>query len=503
VTSGAALRRARVALMAAVALAAAGAGLRPAAAGTADLRPAWDAARPLPNPDKGWYHHYLDNATNKYLLERDEELTSFPGMDHIYLRLAWAWLEPEEGRFRWDRIDEPIATWTARGLGAAFRITCKETSNVSDPEQRFATPRWVRDAGARGGHYVRGAEAGTDAPWEPDFGDPVFLEKLDRFLAAFAARYDGQPWLRYVDIGSFGDWGEGHTWAGSRKKYPYDVLARHVDLHLRHFRRSQLIVSDDFVYSLADPADRKRMHEKILAAGIGYRDDSILVDGYFGGHAAACTVRSPEFFRDAAPRAPTVLELGHYGTVKRLGNWTPRPGSSLERFGSGRTGADLLRGALELLQATWIGYHGYAREWLADNPALTVELLNRCGYWFFPHCAEWPDALRPGATGTVAIVWENRGVARAYRPYTLRLRLDGPRRIEVSRPAGNTRWAPGAPPSREAYEVAIPADAPAGDYELLFKLRADLAGRDVALPLAATREAGDGFHRLGRIRIAP
>lgn len=467
-----------------------------------DLRPDWDAARPLPNPDKGWYHHYFDNSIDRYLVERDEELTQFPGMDHIYLRLAWAYLEPEEGRFRWEVIDEPIAKWTARGLGIAFRITCKETS-VHRPEQQFATPRWVRDAGARGGHYRYGKAEGPDAPWEPDFDDPIFFEKLDAFLAAFAARYDGRPWLRYVDIGSVGDWGEGHTWAGSRRKYSLEVLERHVDLHRKHFRRTQLIVSDDLVYSLSDPADRQRLHEKILAAGIGYRDDSILVDGYFAAHAATCTVRSPELFRDAAARTPTVLELEHYGNVKTRGNWKAEPGSSLAKHGGGRTGPDMLRGALALLRATYIGYHGYAREWLADNPDLTVELLNRCGYWFFPHSVELPDAARPGKAAAVAITWENRGVARAYRPYALRWRLEGPRRIETSQPAGNDRWEPGAPPVREAYELALPADAPPGDYEVLFKLRAEHADRDVRLPLATSREAADGFYRVGRILVEP
>lgn len=198
-----------------------------------------------------------------------------------------------------------------------------------------------------------------------------------------------------------------------------------------------------------------------------------------------------------------MLELEHYGAVKRLGNWTPRPGSSLERHGGGRTGADLLRGALEVLRATYIGYHGYAREWLADNPDLTVELLNRCGYWFFPHSVELPEAARPGATAVAVVVWENRGVARAYRPYALWWRLDGPRRVEIRQPAANDRWEPGAPPTRESYEWALPADMPAGDYEVLFKLRAEHAERDVRLPLAASREAADGFYRVGRIRVNP
>lgn len=102
-------------------------------------------------------------------------------------------------------------------MGIGFRISCKETS-ADRIEQQFAAPRWVMEAGARGGCYRMGKANGPESPWEPAFDDPVFLGKLDRFLAAFAARYDRQPWVRYVGIGSIGDWGEGHSWAGSRKE---------------------------------------------------------------------------------------------------------------------------------------------------------------------------------------------------------------------------------------------------------------------------------------------
>ncbi|MCC6355130.1 MAG: hypothetical protein IT577_14660, partial [Verrucomicrobiae bacterium] len=59
-----------------------------------DLAPFHDAARALKNPHKGWYHHYPDNHISKYEIARDADLLEFPGMDHLYLRLAWAYLEP-------------------------------------------------------------------------------------------------------------------------------------------------------------------------------------------------------------------------------------------------------------------------------------------------------------------------------------------------------------------------------------------------------------------------
>src|SRR5512137_1803006 len=175
-----------------------------------DLTPLHDAARVLVNPHKGWYHHFPDNHPKKYEIARDADLLEFPGMDHLYVRLAWAYLEPKEGQFDWPVIDRIIEKWTAHGLGIAFRISCKETS-TDRVEQQFATPRWVMEAGANGGYYRMGKAVGPDGPWEPVFDDPVFLAKLDHFLAAFAARYDGKPWLRYLDIGSIGDWGEGHA----------------------------------------------------------------------------------------------------------------------------------------------------------------------------------------------------------------------------------------------------------------------------------------------------
>jgi hypothetical protein len=60
-----------------------------------DLTPLHDAARVLVNPHKGWYHHFPDNHPNKYQIARDADLLDFPGMDHLYIRLAWAYLEPE------------------------------------------------------------------------------------------------------------------------------------------------------------------------------------------------------------------------------------------------------------------------------------------------------------------------------------------------------------------------------------------------------------------------
>jgi hypothetical protein len=388
------------------------------------------------------------------------------------------------------------------GLGIAFRISCRETS-TDRIEQQFATPRWVKEAGAKGGFYRGGQEVGPDGPWEPVFDDPVFLEKLENFLRAFAARYDGQPWVRYIDVGSIGDWGEGHLHFGSRKSYGYHARKKHIDLHRKYFRNAQIVVSDDFVYAIADPQERRRMHAYIVEQGLTYRDDSILVDWYITAYPDTWTVRSPEFFDDVWQARPTILELEHYAHVKRAGNWLGAPGSSLAKFGNGRSGADFFHGALEVLRATYIGYHGDARDWHADNPELTVELLNRCGYWYFPHRVEIPEVLQVGRRHLLRVAWENRGVAPAYHSYVLQVRLVGPGMATYNFDAGNRRWLPGSRLSlhMEDYPVEIPEHLEAGSYDLGIRLFSTDETRPVYLALDPSLLDEQQYYMVGKVEI--
>ena len=95
---------------------------------------------------------------------------------------------------------------------------------------RYATPEWVEKAGAKGYNFTPGQLDENGAFWEPDYNDPVFLEKLDHFLAAMAARYDGNPEVAFIDVGSFGVWGEGHLWASTQMEYPGETIIRHTPM---------------------------------------------------------------------------------------------------------------------------------------------------------------------------------------------------------------------------------------------------------------------------------
>lgn len=137
-----------------------------------NLEKYWDSTRVCNNPHKGWCIHYFDNSISNYgnRLTPDDSLQDFPGLNDIYLRLAWSYLEPEEGVYNWELIDSVINRWIKWGHTISFRITCKETEMV------FATPEWVKKAGARG-EFIEHEDLSLKA-WAPDYGDPKYSTRF-------------------------------------------------------------------------------------------------------------------------------------------------------------------------------------------------------------------------------------------------------------------------------------------------------------------------------------
>jgi len=438
--------------------------------------PALGSADPdqvLNNPHKGWYWHYYDNGIQRYHEGIDKVYADFPGMQTIYIRLPWCELEPAEGDFRWDWIDAVAARHLPLGRTLAFCVSCKET----DREYPYATPRWVEEAGAKGQMLSKG----DYAVWEPDYEDPVFLEKLGNFHQAFAARYDGEPWVEWIDIGSYGDWGEGHTTASSGREWPVASILRHFEIYQKAYRQAPLQANDDFVGSRTDREGAEALRSYLDAAGFAITDHGVCVD-HFARTYGFDTLRDPDWLAAAAGRKPLVLELEHYPTARDLGHW--KEGKPFQA-------------AIERTGASFAGFHGYPGPWLKENEAFARRMANRLGYWLFPHGPQVPETLAPGTESEVRLRLENRGTARPYYPVECQLRLvpgKGGETLDFSATADPLAWRPG-----ESVELRLPLalqpQAALGRYAVDLRLVDTRTGRPIAL--ATVEETPERWAFLG------
>lgn len=342
-----------------------------------------DNQKALINPDMGWTMHFYSNLLSNYgsKLEADDTLDDFPGISTVYLRIPWSFIEYEEGKFAWEILDTPAQRWIDKGKKVAFRITACESWMY------YATPKWVFDAGAKG-YDVDGNTM------EPEYDDPVFIDKVNNFLHVMAERYDGNPNVAFIDVGHFGMWGEGHTVFTSPKhgkSWGFETKKRYIDMYCHYFKKTLLCISDDFAgHDL--PGERFPITDYAFSRGVTIRDDSILV------HKVPNHWYHSEMAALFWPRFPVILEHEHYGGSKKKGAWDKK----------------LLLQSVEDYHASYMSVHWWPDIFLEENRDIIDKINLRLGYRLRMPFIQWPEKIITGEEFIIRSEWSNAGVAPCY-----------------------------------------------------------------------------------------
>ncbi|WP_246005339.1 hypothetical protein [[Actinomadura] parvosata] len=111
-------------------------------------------------------------------------------------------------KINWSILDNALNEIASYGNQAAVRFYL-EYPDGSGTHPANAIPRCFD------GHvtYRTNTRWGTTSP---DYDNAYLLDALSGFIAAFGARYDGDPRIGFIHLGLIGLWGEWHTW-------PYDT----------------------------------------------------------------------------------------------------------------------------------------------------------------------------------------------------------------------------------------------------------------------------------------
>ena len=357
----------------------------------------------LINPGMGLVHFAYSSRIWAYDLglEPDDTLDELaPGTSVVYMRLPWSYLEPEEGVYRWDILDRKARPWIAAGKKLAFRVAVMDHTLNSIPD-------WAMKAGIKGKwHHYRNDP--NRAKWfEPEWDDPVLLTKHEAFLKAFAKRWDGNPDVAFVDVGSFGAYGEGH--GPYIKKLFYrdgntnevNRLAKlHIDMARRCLPNTYLVISDD-VGGSTNPDPNCEIMAYVRSLGIGLRDDSIF-----------CARNPPRWWahegwaRQFAKTMPVVVETCHHVRRDKAGGGDAREQCWFP---------EMLLQNLEEYQASYYTVHSFPQHLLDTNHGpILKQLALRVGYRMELREVTFPDRVKAGAPVTIFSTWVNTGVAPMY-----------------------------------------------------------------------------------------
>lgn len=447
-----------------------------------DCRHLADDKTVLKNPHKGWFFHYIDNGYGrpKYrnTLYEGDHLEWLQGLSNIYLRFDWADIETSEGVYDWSYIDSIIEEWKEYGYTFGIRICTYEAMGI-----KYAVPEWLVDMGIRGEFY-NPSNPDTIGCFEPDYDDPVYLEKLDNFLKKCAEKFDGNPLIEFVEIGTFGAWGEGHMAFARGIKYKTEVLKQHINMHLKHFTKTTVLLNDDMINNRAD--DDLEAAEELMryasARGVGLRDDSVCVEYYcdtFGYN----TLRAPFYHDYFMDNAPCSMELEHLSLIKE------------ENMKGGFPYLE----ALKRSHATYSGFHSDPYIWYENFRWFSEYVANRLGYWYFIDAIDLPQSYS-GTYTIMELYVKNEGFAKAYHKYDLKVIAQNGDEVYCLNAEGpdNRNWESGGNIYKEKIRLDF-TKVPVGKYDIKIGLFEN--DKPIQLALKSDIKDKNGFYKLAETEV--
>jgi hypothetical protein len=397
-----------------------------------DTAPIWR------NPGKGWVFY------GKKLSLSPREVAKG---NLLYARFKWSDIQPSENTYNWDMIDNAIAEAKSHGIKFAFGVmNC----------YKHSLPQWVTDSGAR--TYIVTPNANSDGIERIPYwsNNPVFFAKLNRFIFALGQRYNGNPDIEFVDIRSYGMWGEGHL-----GKISLTDSGEHIDNisvdelksnyhtpYIKAFPETTLIVPWGIPAHI--PA-----YQWDVQQGLGMRRDGI--PNYNNGG---------DITFDHG-YGPAIIEYGEgYKEMIAAGQWDDTLVSD-----------DILRAKASYAQ---IGYPPSL--FLTQEKEFIENLANKIGYHFVLKQVSVPTPFFKAKQIPITMSWVNKGITYLYKDCYVAVALldDNDAVIEKSWLTDVTpkeSWAPGsiAVTSKAAFHSAEP-----GTYKFAVGLftRTDLAQPD-------------------------
>ncbi len=172
---------------------------------------------PVVNPHKGYvmtvYGPWAFESSNPYGIGGSMNNTAWKMSTICTGEPKWEELNPDEGKYNWESIDGMLEACEKYGMTYGIRIlpySHLSGSHANYGEAHDFVPQWVYDKGAKKERATLVSDPSVELDL-PKWDDPIYLQACKDFASALAERYDGDPRVEFIDISTFGNWGEWHT----------------------------------------------------------------------------------------------------------------------------------------------------------------------------------------------------------------------------------------------------------------------------------------------------
>jgi hypothetical protein len=385
-----------------------------------------------------------------------------------YFRWMWLDIEPEEGRYNWEMIDNHLARARENGQTLEFRIML-EWPGAYD----VGIPQWLVDKGVS----LRLTRCEGEDYYSPDLEDPVIKEYHARLIRALGERYDGHPDLGSVDIGSVGLWGEWHEYCHPELMPGRGERSAIIDLYYESFPNTPLVALVDDKEGIAYAASKGR------SAWRGDCWGDYLPEGSGWNHHADSYWPAHNLIPEAWKNGPVALESCY--TMK---SW----------YSEGNAIKQIVDDAI-----AWHATLAHNKsDYIPGEYKSEIErLVMKLGFRLVLRNIDHDRNIAPASTLAIKLDWENLGIAPPYRDHRIAFRLrdgrDSTQGMYVSEQSIRG-WLPG--PTEVEVDYPVPDKLSQGAYTLELGLVFHSAP-DRIVPMANEGKTPDGWYVAGTVEV--
>lgn len=232
---------------------------------------------PFVNPHKGFCvttgGAWSYSPEWQYAPEGSEKNQAWNIVSHGCGYQQWNKLNPAKGVYDWTELEKLLNAGAAYGKGYGLRVfpyaSPMGRKNKFTVESDYDwTPSFVYAEGAKK-DYAKLKDEGVEYTLAvPRWDDPVYIRAAKDFAKALAEKYDGDPRLEYIDIRTFGNWGEWHISHFDGSQMPSDEIEMDMlDYYASLFKKTLLVLPSN---------GSGNVYRHALSLGIAKRDDGLI-----------------------------------------------------------------------------------------------------------------------------------------------------------------------------------------------------------------------------------
>jgi len=404
----------------------------------------------------------------------------------VYAAVLWSELEPDaRGQFDWEAFETKnnFDYWESKGVKINIRFYMDQPTSSSHMD----IPKWLYNKmGSDKGDYY---DCSIGKGFSPNYSDSVLISEHERVIKALGERYNSDPNIAFIQIGSLGHWGEYHCWpyssseGGPSGEFPPENIAnQYVNHYVKYFSSDKLTM-------------RRATH-------VGKANQMGLFNDMFGDTASLeasgwgwWSQITNGYSDDVGYQQPAMPDFWKYG---------PSGGE----FGNGNAAMYLTDSTVDetvrlaqVSHTSWLGPCSPADiEKDGPNQKNVDKLLKTMGYRFVLEKVTHETSTTAGKNVAVTMRWNNKGVAPFYFQWPVRIGLANDNGVVTytTVSADIREWLPGQ--TTVSTDLIVPSTISEGTYKLVVAM-IDPATNKPGINLAIKGKRSDGWYELDTIKV--